>query len=854
MSHVVATKLDPPMAPRGSIPRPELVARIPRTVRYVAMVAPPGYGKTAFAGEVHASWPAGTAAWLSVDLLDRQPYAFWTHLIASLQRTTAEIDDEPLALLAERPVSDLTFLASLCEQVRTSADPLLLVLDDVDRIDDPDVVAGLERLGEWSDGRLRLVLTGRIDPALPLGRWRAHGSLVEFRQDDLRFDRAASRRFVADLAPGLLSDTEVDELHDRVEGWPVALQVALLVVRNADDPHAALREIGGTDRLLADYLTVEVLDGLSPAQRDVALGLSVLEWFDQEICREVAGSSSVPVVRELRDRHVPIVQLSVRDGFRFHSLVRELLESELRWRDPERHASLHRRAGEAMLRRGDRPAAVRHFLAAGDPDRASDVLAEPALALVDAGRFDELRLALAQLPEHAPITGAQRIIDLALAQLLTGRRREFEQAVRLATAATPVDDELLRSRLRLLAICATTVAGDTPGLRRLADEEDRSSGHDATWYWEPRRAAALVRSSFLLGLGDVEQRLEVLRRSAAPPLVRSVLVPSLESLLALRRGDLPTALRRRGTVADAEHQTPSDAHPTAFEACLAAGWCAWATGSFDEVRDLTDRLQVHPFAAFPTFRMQVAALVTERLVRTGAAVTAIDLLDQVDPADLDGLAVRVGHALARGRALHGAGRHLEVGQLLASVEPSPERDVLLAWSAAHLGRPEAAHRFLRGCEHWPTPLRIEAMLAVSLLAQGSGRRRQVAAAIALAARDGWVAPLLGHGPEIDNAVRAQASTSHPTLAAAHHDGRTGDPATPRPPASSPGPIDLTEREMTLLELLPTHLSYGQLGERLYVSVNTIKSNLKSIYRKLGASSRDEAIRAARAAGLLQDDL
>jgi LuxR family maltose regulon positive regulatory protein len=61
---------------------------------------------------------------------------------------------------------------------------------------------------------------------------------------------------------------------------------------------------------------------------------------------------------------------------------------------------------------------------------------------------------------------------------------------------------------------------------------------------------------------------------------------------------------------------------------------------------------------------------------------------------------------------------------------------------------------------------------------------------------------------------------------------------------------LTEREMAILRLLPTTLTQRQIGSELYLSVNTVKSHSRAIYRKLGVSSRAQAIEAARSLQLL----
>jgi DNA-binding CsgD family transcriptional regulator len=63
------------------------------------------------------------------------------------------------------------------------------------------------------------------------------------------------------------------------------------------------------------------------------------------------------------------------------------------------------------------------------------------------------------------------------------------------------------------------------------------------------------------------------------------------------------------------------------------------------------------------------------------------------------------------------------------------------------------------------------------------------------------------------------------------------------------PVELTAAELRLLPLLSTHLSYAEIGERLYVSKNTVKTQAYSAYRKLGVSSRSEAVVRTRELGL-----
>jgi LuxR family maltose regulon positive regulatory protein len=72
-------------------------------------------------------------------------------------------------------------------------------------------------------------------------------------------------------------------------------------------------------------------------------------------------------------------------------------------------------------------------------------------------------------------------------------------------------------------------------------------------------------------------------------------------------------------------------------------------------------------------------------------------------------------------------------------------------------------------------------------------------------------------------------------------------------AAHAGPVavdDLSSRELAVLRLLPSELSFREIGGRLYISQNTVKTHAQRIYRKLGADTRAEAVARARELRLL----
>ncbi len=368
---VIRSKLVPPPVPRDALRRVRLTKQL-ATARVGLVVAPPGYGKTVAVWQfVDATGPP--MAWLDLDLLDGNPASFWAHLIQALREIFPTIDDEVEILLSERRPDDLAFLAALMAQIERDGHHGVVVLDDVSVISDRSVLDGIALMVDRVGHLLRFIVIARSDPALPAARWRSAGWLAEVREEHLRFTEAEALT-VAAMFPDLeLSVEVVLGLHHRTEGWPGGLHLALLSIRDSPDPEAYAREIAGSDRLLADYLAAEVLDRLPAAERDVALALSVLEWFDADLCQDLVGNDAVPIAHQLRRRRLFLTTIDGRRGaMRFHPLFRELLESELWWRDPEKRDALHRRAAALWANRGELNNAYRHLRKIGDVQAASD--------------------------------------------------------------------------------------------------------------------------------------------------------------------------------------------------------------------------------------------------------------------------------------------------------------------------------------------------------------------------------------------------------------------------------------------------------------------------------------------------
>src|SRR4051812_44297152 len=282
--------------PAGIVGRPAVVERLAaaRAASLVLVVAPAGYGKTTVLRE----W----------DLTDSRQFAWW--------RLSAA-DDDP-ERFAESVTRARATLARNSEQV--------LILDDVHVLRRRETLELLGSLVDDLGEHGQLVLAGRARPGLPIARLRTERRLVEMNSPDLVLTRAESAAVAS--ANGLELDEAGRELLAwRAEGWPAAVYLAAVALRDEPDTRAALAQFTGSDRLVSDYVRSELLAPLPRKLADFLQRACVLPRLSACACDYVLErEDSGCMLAELARTNVPLVPLDRSDTeYRLNRLFAEAL-------------------------------------------------------------------------------------------------------------------------------------------------------------------------------------------------------------------------------------------------------------------------------------------------------------------------------------------------------------------------------------------------------------------------------------------------------------------------------------------------------------------------------------------------
>jgi LuxR family maltose regulon positive regulatory protein len=838
---IIDTKLTPPDLPAVLVPRPHLGKLLDDSTKVTAVVAPAGFGKTVVVRE-WVETLGSPVAWYSLDALDADPSCFWAHLVEALDRAVG-LGPEPQAVLAERGAEGTAFIHTLIHALVATGRPVVLLLDDLHRLDDRPTLDRLALLADRSGANLRMVFTARAAPPLPLARWRLVGDLTEVGVDELRFDERLAGELLGGLAVMPMTDAAVSDLVHRTEGWVAGLQLA--AIASPDDPRRPLTDLPNLGSSVADYLVEEVVNQLPADRRSTVSTLAVLEEFDEHLAVAMLERSGAALeVEELAHGNVFVSRVGADSStYRFHQLFRDVLRERLRSREPDRWIELHRRAARILAERGNRDAAFDHFLTGGDLDAAIDLVIRPVLGLNDAGWGTEFRRWLPRLPVDLRIDDPALMLDFAFACFTGGSLDEARLWLGRAAGILPEGDP--RIALRRLAV--DIAAGDLPGVQAGLEVLLAREHGPARPGFEGRLWPTVARALLLLGrIGEAEAALDRAEHGQADEYARLIGVPAIRARIRVLQGEPNEGTGLALAALAAADRLGAGRNPAMLEALIAATAAALARGRVDEARILLgDLFDVIEVVDYPYARAHSAALLIEANARRdGWADTAGALDDLCRQAGWDpGASFAQVLTVPRSRALLAAGRVHEARTEIASLGDSPMAALLEAAALLAERRFPAVLDLLRSRHGWSPGEDVEALVLCSLASTGAEADACLRTALEIAGPRGLVSPFLDRGDDLDRLIRRMPETLLRPLF----------PPAERVQLQRGARVQiepLSPRERELLLLLPTHLSNAAIAERLFLSVNTVKTNLRSVYRKLQTSSRSETVAVAQSLGLL----
>lgn len=351
-----------------------------RDARKLTLIsAPAGFGKTTLVSE----WIDSSkipAAWISLDEGDGDPSRFLTYLIAALQTLFTGVGDGVLAALqSPQPISVQDLLTTLLNELSSTEDDFILVLDDYHAIDSKTVDELLTFFVENIPPQMHLVITTREDPTLPLARLRARNQMTEIRAADLRFSESEAAEFLNQVMGLHLSAEEVAALEKRTEGWAAGLQLAALSMQGKADTTEFIRSFSGANQFVLDYLLEEVLQKQTESMQEFLLRTSILNRLSSSLCDALfqnTNSSAQETLETLERDNLFVVPLDdERRWYRYHHLFRDLLRQRLSQKHGrDEIANMHIRASEWFEQNGEVGEAFQHAMSAADVERAARLL------------------------------------------------------------------------------------------------------------------------------------------------------------------------------------------------------------------------------------------------------------------------------------------------------------------------------------------------------------------------------------------------------------------------------------------------------------------------------------------------
>jgi LuxR family maltose regulon positive regulatory protein len=869
-------KVMAPQATPFSVFRSDLVRRLDDAVRskVTLLVAPPGYGKSMLLAQWAAASARRRVAWLTLDATDGNAVTFARSLIASLQQVQPGLGSAAAERIGTSGASmGDEFVFSLLDDLADAPDTVM-VFDDVETVRNGAVLDELALLVEQAPAGIRVVLSSRSDPPLPLHRLRVRGELAELRQDQLKMSEADAAEVIRRVGHTSLTPVQVRVLVRRTEGWPAGILMAALSLRGHTNVDEFVQTFSGDDRNVADYLADEVLARQPVEIREFLLDTSVLRRMSGPLCDAVTDrTDSQRILEHLERSGLFVVRLDDRRRwFRYHSLLRDLLRFELRASDRARQRDCLRRAAAWHIEQNDVEIAADYLVVAELWDELVSFLQAHGRSMLERGTIGAVRGWLGSVPDEAIATRSDVQLTLAAAETMAGRSLAADEILArldrthlLSSLERAFSDTLRAAMVQFHLPADRALEAADQGLHHLERVEPAEQAVEILGFSSPgylHVALRLSRGRALHYLGETavarEALSEVVDDDQGRFLALNVGAAGSLAVLEAQAGELS----RAQYLADRALQI---AQQSGLESRVASADAYLALAQFRRERNELDRAALCLDEAHHRIRRNGRhVLLWHHTVEVALLALAEDRPDEglalLRRRRLEGQPAPAPHTSARIIAAE-ARMLVAIGDVTRALDVLDSHDGLRTAeiAAAEVAAAVAARdlEFARKVlatfpDEGSRRSVVERLLWEAIVEDLDGDHRQgkelIQESVMRAEHEGLARVYLDAGTHAWRLLRSLYHVEpRPFLRQL-----VDQPVAPTPPHATVSGIveQLSDREILVLRYLPSRLSNPEIARNLYVSVNTLKTHLKHIYRKLGVANRSEAIQVAESLGLL----
>ena len=894
LPEIAFAKTAPPSANRLRVERGRLLdlLQAASTRRLILLKAPAGYGKTTLAVDWCEQLRRSDCivAWLSVDEDDNEPSAFAYHIAKSIHRAAPALGQSAIDLLTEtKLIAPRNVVSAAINAVAESDEEVYLFLDDYHVITDGRPHELTAFILRYAPSNFHLVIMSRVEPPLPMSRLQLAEDLAEIDVTSLRFTLNETRQFLSAEMNPRLEPADVSKLHEATEGWPAALQLARISLRNSSDPSKTVRSLSGASRKISAYIE----DTLATQADEIVqflLQTAILDRLHGSLCQAVTGiSRSAELLRALNHEQLLLVALDEENGwYRYHHLMSDFLMDRLRTRMADHVPDLHRRAYRWYASREMWNHAVQHAIAAKDFEQALSYVEQCAMSLIAKGDFLTLVAWQHQFPPE--LMNGQMAVKLALTwgMSLVLRFDEADALLRQVEAFAQVDQtSALWWKCRLSRAAWHALADNSAQGTEIAVECVPHQAHydafelNSVWnvlrygylkagdwdafYALPKPDAGLSENTYVLAenfrlflygvaatyklqideaLGLYSDARALAEKHLGARSVSAIMVTGLSALLRYERGDVTDA--EIAVLDDLDIIEATAYHDSFLSAYTVLVRAAGFRNDLERALMLLNRGE--RLANDRGGGRLVAAFLLERarlLLREGriqearAAADRLRVLQKMHPATgrCSWSDIHIASAIAEGLLA------LDTRQPDAAIHPlrwaydellsagnrhgALRAGLELSNAYFHAGDRASAFALLRTIIGWATKAK-----AVSFVLE---RQRLFDELLSAAEQE-----TEGADPELRTFLQL-LSSKNPA-----QDGTKNSSAEVRESKKA-----LTERERAIIEFMAGGQSNKQIARTLGVTPETVKTHVKRIFIKLSAESRAQAVVRAQSLGFLR---